>query len=108
MLFALTFEKVIFGQTPGFMSIVGSTLILGSAVYMAVHRDGGASGKDQEEASGPRREGSVEVGDLEEGVGLIGAMEEGEAGGSVKGSGYWSVDGNGSERGMELRDLGEG
>ncbi|KYG44728.1 hypothetical protein M433DRAFT_39635, partial [Acidomyces richmondensis BFW] len=35
MLFALTFDKLIFGHTPDLMSIAGSTLILGSAIYVA-------------------------------------------------------------------------
>jgi len=35
MLFALTFDKVMFGHTPDLMSILGSTLILASAIYVA-------------------------------------------------------------------------
>lgn len=39
MLFALSFDKLIFGTTPGVLSIIGSSLILGSAVYVAVQKD---------------------------------------------------------------------
>jgi hypothetical protein len=39
MLFALGFDKVIFGTTPAPLSIIGSSLILGSAIYVAVHKD---------------------------------------------------------------------
>jgi drug/metabolite transporter (DMT)-like permease len=43
MLFALGFDKLIFGTTPGWLSIVGSSLILGSAIYVAVQKDMAAS-----------------------------------------------------------------
>jgi hypothetical protein len=39
MLFALAFDKLVFGTTPGMLSIVGSTLILGSAIYVAVRKE---------------------------------------------------------------------
>jgi hypothetical protein len=39
MLFALSFDKLVWGTTPGFVSIVGSSLILGSAIYVAMHRE---------------------------------------------------------------------
>ncbi|KAF2759693.1 hypothetical protein EJ05DRAFT_430906, partial [Pseudovirgaria hyperparasitica] len=39
MLFALGFDKLIFGTSPTGMSIVGSSLILGSAIYVAVHKE---------------------------------------------------------------------
>lgn len=38
MLFALFFDKLIFGHTPGVMSIMGSSLILGSAVLVAMQK----------------------------------------------------------------------
>jgi hypothetical protein len=38
MLFALAFDKVIFGTTPGLLSITGSSLILGSAIYVALQK----------------------------------------------------------------------
>ena len=39
MLFALLFDKLIFGHTPGIMSILGSSLILGSAITVALQQD---------------------------------------------------------------------
>ena len=36
MLFALAFDKIVWNSTPGIWSIVGSSLILGSALYVAV------------------------------------------------------------------------
>jgi hypothetical protein len=49
MLFALTFDKLIFGHTPDWLSIVGSSLILGSAIYVAVQK---ANAKTKETADG--------------------------------------------------------
>ncbi|CAF9942293.1 MAG: hypothetical protein ALECFALPRED_009646 [Alectoria fallacina] len=39
MLFALAFDKLIFHTTPGALSIAGSSLILGSALYVALHNN---------------------------------------------------------------------
>lgn len=39
MLFALAFDKLVFDTTPGTLSILGSSLILGSALYIAVQQD---------------------------------------------------------------------
>lgn len=39
MLFALTFDKLVWGTTPGALSIIGSSLILGSAIYVAMHKE---------------------------------------------------------------------
>ena len=36
MLFALAFDKIVWNHTPGIWSIVGSSLILGSALFVAV------------------------------------------------------------------------
>ena len=41
MLFALLFDKLIFGHTPGIMSILGSSLILASAITVALQQDPG-------------------------------------------------------------------
>ncbi len=43
MLFALALDKFVFGQSPGWWSLAGSGLILGSAVFIAVQQqqDGG-------------------------------------------------------------------
>ena len=51
MLFALAFDKIVWGTVPGALSIVGSSLILGSALYVAVlnNRKGQAKeGTDEE------------------------------------------------------------
>ena len=79
MLFALGFDKFIFGQTPGATSIIGSTLILGSAIYMAMQRDGSTKGNNEEASPGHNR-------DEEEG--LMAAIEgeggEAEGGGEIQ------------------------
>lgn len=38
MLFALLFDRWIFGTVPGMWSLLGSGLILGSAIYVAVQK----------------------------------------------------------------------
>ena len=43
MLFALAFDKLVFGVTPEFLSLTGSTLILGSAIYVAVQKENAKS-----------------------------------------------------------------
>jgi hypothetical protein len=45
MLFAVLFDFIIWGTLPGPLSILGATLILGSAIYVAIQRDAGQSGK---------------------------------------------------------------
>ncbi|KAJ4403574.1 hypothetical protein N0V91_006447 [Didymella pomorum] len=60
MLFALSFDKLIWGTTPGALSIIGSSLILGSAIYVAMH-------KEAPKQAGVERE----RGDQEEGRGLM-------------------------------------
>jgi hypothetical protein len=51
MLFALAFDKLIFGTNPGFLSIVGSSLILGSALYVSVQKaNSPPNGQNKEEA----------------------------------------------------------
>lgn len=53
MLFALFYDKVVWNSTPSPTSWAGSGIILASAIYVAVARDGGASKKvDGEEGSG--------------------------------------------------------
>ncbi|KAF6224140.1 hypothetical protein HO133_010714 [Letharia lupina] len=39
MLFALAFDKIVFNTTPGAWGIAGSSLILGSALYVALHNN---------------------------------------------------------------------
>ena len=73
MLFALAFDKLIWGTTPGALSIVGSSLILGSAIYVAMRKgrqlkdgEGGGRGSAEEErglmiVGEPGEEGDTEV-----------------------------------------------
>ena len=65
MLFALTFDKLVWGHTPGALSIIGSSLILGSAIYVAMLK----------EQANKKEEGASDVGERDEERGL---MEEGE------------------------------
>lgn len=39
MLFALIFDKIVFGITPTILSILGSSLILGSTIYVAMLKE---------------------------------------------------------------------
>lgn len=50
MLFALTFDKLVWGTTPGTLSIIGSSLILGSAIYVAMKREDPKKNKTPREA----------------------------------------------------------
>ncbi|KAL6158413.1 hypothetical protein ACJQWK_03448 [Exserohilum turcicum] len=59
MLFALAFDKLVWGMTPGALSIVGSSLILGSAIYVAMHKED------------PNKVAPSEGGHAEEEVGLV-------------------------------------
>ncbi|KAI6823608.1 hypothetical protein KC340_g5021 [Hortaea werneckii] len=68
MLFALTFDKLIFGHTPDLMSIAGSTLIVGSALYVATFADTG-SGQDKSTTVGSAS--TRQADDEEAGQGLI-------------------------------------
>lgn len=73
MIFALAFDKVVFDTTPDGWSIVGSSLVLGSALYIAVHKE-----KPKEKTPSPEL-GEEEVGLMagdarEEHNGSAGAM----------------------------------
>ncbi|KAL8695267.1 MAG: hypothetical protein Q9218_000165 [Villophora microphyllina] len=50
MLFALAFDKLVFDTTPGVLSIFGSSLILGSALYIAVQQDPSKKSHNKETA----------------------------------------------------------
>jgi hypothetical protein len=45
MLFALGADRVFFGHSPGLLSILGSSLILGSAIVVALQKNVGAAAK---------------------------------------------------------------
>jgi hypothetical protein len=68
MLFALGFDRFIFGQTPGVWSIIGSTLILGSAIYMALQKDKGGNRTNETRTGGGH--------DRDEEEGLMRGVEE--------------------------------
>lgn len=70
LLFALGFEKVVFGHTPGKLSIIGSSLILGSAIVVAYQKSTFES-KEHPEESGAQ-------GDEEAQRGLIANVETGQ------------------------------
>ena len=46
MLFALSSDKIFFGQSPDITSIIGSTLIIGSAIMMAMAQANVTKGKE--------------------------------------------------------------
>ena len=48
MLFALGFDKIIWDESPGWMSLVGSGLILGSVIWVAIRKDSEQQGKRPE------------------------------------------------------------
>lgn len=51
MLFALGFDKLIFGHLPNALSIMGSSLILGAAIFVALQKKDPATNKDTAEGS---------------------------------------------------------
>lgn len=75
MLFALALDKLVFGQSPGWWSLGGSGLILGSAVFVAVQKQQGDGGRvvDEEGVVGGVGEGGVE----EEEMHMLGGEAEG-------------------------------
>ena len=88
MLFALGLDKIVFGQSPGWWSLAGSGLILGSAVFVAVQKgqvDGGGRDRgagDEVGVEGGRLDG--EGGTEEEEMGMlsgVGGESTGEGGG---------------------------
>lgn len=57
MLFALAFDKLVWGTTPGVLSITGSSLILGSAIYVAMHREEPTKPTEREPGDGEEERG---------------------------------------------------
>lgn len=57
MLFALAFDKVVFDTTPGILSILGSSLILGSALYIAVRQDTSKRAEQNQRRNGDEEDG---------------------------------------------------
>lgn len=71
MLFALSFDKLIFGHSPNWMSILGSSLILGPAIFVAVQKGDGVEKQTTE--------GSQQRGDEESQRGLMSDTDSGDA-----------------------------
>lgn len=70
MLFALGFDKLIFNHTPGVFSIIGSSLILGSAIVVALQKNTGPAKDVVESSNAPADEESQR--------GLLSGTEAGE------------------------------
>ncbi|KAK3066047.1 hypothetical protein LTR53_017750 [Teratosphaeriaceae sp. CCFEE 6253] len=85
MLFALSFDRFFFGHTPDWMSLAGSTLILGSAIYIALIANVGKTGAGKEAADDDDDddEAGLELERREEGL----EAQEGLLGGARGGSG---------------------
>lgn len=60
MLFALGLDKLVFGQSPGWWSLAGSGLILGSAIFVAVKK-GQTQGQSEGGGAGGERGLDVEM-----------------------------------------------
>ncbi|KAI4183050.1 MAG: hypothetical protein L6R41_005632 [Letrouitia leprolyta] len=64
MLFALAFDKLVFDTTPGILSILGSSLILGSALYIAVRQDTSKRAKQNQGINGDEEDGLMGNNDI--------------------------------------------
>ena len=76
MLFALAFDKLVWNTTPGALSIVGSSLILGSALYNAVYNSNDQKAVKGREAGGDEELGLVTSEDDNEGSGPLRGVQE--------------------------------
>lgn len=92
MLFALTFDKLVFKHSPGLLSIIGSSLILGPAIVVAMQKagpPGGALGANKYASEGGVQEGRMgndSVGDEESRVGLMsGELDDEDSRGAGEG-----------------------
>jgi drug/metabolite transporter (DMT)-like permease len=109
MLFALVMDKLVWGHSPGALSIVGSSMILGSAVWVAVMKEkegkGNLQGGGTEERGGPERR--------EEEVGLVEETDadESEERGREEGSGegrFAVGEEENTDEDIEMKDMDEG
>ena len=79
MLFALGFDKVLWDETPGVLSILGSGLILGSVIWVAVKKDGSAGKGKGREGAERDEEGGLRTGErAEEEEGLVDNVDPGD------------------------------
>jgi len=81
MLFALAFDKMVWNSTPGIWSIVGSSLILGSALYVAVKSNPPSPKKTSGEGRGDEEVALVagedqELDDVGDGRGPLRGVQE--------------------------------
>lgn len=89
MLFALALDKIVFGQSPGWWSIAGSGLILGSAVFIAMQKQQSEQvGRADEESGAVGEDGAAEE------MGMLRGREPGhEAGTEEEGTAILSETG---------------
>lgn len=66
MLFALAFDKLVFDSTLGALSILGSSLILGSALYIAVRQNSSENARQSARSNGDEEDGVMASGDASE------------------------------------------
>jgi drug/metabolite transporter (DMT)-like permease len=74
MLFALVLDRAVFDQSPGWWSLVGGGLILGSAVFVAMQRQEGGAGRETIVGTEEEEIGMLSLGgrvEAREPVGLI-------------------------------------
>jgi hypothetical protein len=78
MLFALAMDKLVFGHSPELLSLLGSTLILGSAICVAVKKAGpqnkakeGAIAGNEDEERGLMQEIDGSDNDTTESVSIV-------------------------------------
>lgn len=106
MLFALVFDKLVFGNNPALTSVLGSLLIVGSAIYIALQKE---SAKQRAEAEKVKMEEGMGANggtrmEMVEGVKGVRGSRDDERGGLVAGMDgrggdgeKWDVDGKGGK-----------
>lgn len=65
MLFALLFDKLVFGTNPNLLSLFGSSLILSSAIYVAIQKESMKQKEDAKKARLAEAEASGRVVEME-------------------------------------------
>ncbi len=78
MLFALALDKMVFGQSPGWWSLAGSGLILGSAIYVAVRKGQVGDSELRERGADEEMIGRGEGGGAEEEMAMLGVERDDE------------------------------
>jgi hypothetical protein len=75
MIFALALDKFVFGMSPGWWSLAGSGLILGSAIFVAVWKEKGGKVTGRESGRGDEELALIRGSEVE--MGLAGEEERG-------------------------------